>query len=159
MEPAAGKVLESLASVKRTTGLRGRWDWVQQQPNIILDVAHNPDGMKYLNENLAAAGIKGQLYIVCGFVSDKDVASALGLFPPDARFFFTQANVPRAMPVAQLAEIAAQQGRKGASYPTVKEAVAAARATAGAADTILITGSFFIVGEAMEVLDQDPVLQ
>lgn len=152
------QVLESLASVKRTTGLRGRWDWVQQQPNIILDVAHNPDGMKYLNENLAAAGIQGHLYIVCGFVSDKDVASALRLFPEDARFFFTQANVPRAMPIAQLAEIAEQQGRKGVAYPTVKEALAAARAAATTEDTLLITGSFFIVGEAMEALDKDPVL-
>lgn len=152
------QVLESLAAVKRTTGLRGRWDWIQQQPNIILDVAHNPDGMKYLNENLVAAGIQGHLYIVCGFVSDKDVASALRLFPEEARFFFTQANVPRAMPVVQLAEIAEQQGRKGDAYPTVKEAVAAARAMAGAGDTILITGSFFIVGEAMEALDKDAVI-
>lgn len=153
------KVLESLSSVKSTTGLRGRWDWVQQSPNIILDVAHNPDGMKYLNENLEAAAIKGQLYIVCGFVSDKDVVSALRLFPRDAVFFFTQANVPRAMPVGQLVAIAEQGKLNGSAYPTVKEAVAAAKAAAGADDTILITGSFFIVGEAMEVLDQDPVLQ
>jgi dihydrofolate synthase/folylpolyglutamate synthase len=153
------KVLESLSSVKSTTGLRGRWDWVQQSPNIILDVAHNPDGMKYLNENLKAANIEGKLYIVCGFVSDKDVVSALRLFPQDAVFFFTQANVPRAMPVGQLMEIAEQGRLKGSAYPTVKAAVAAAKAAAGADDTILITGSFFIVGEAMEVLDKDAVLQ
>lgn len=153
------RVLESLALVKPATGLRGRWDWVRQRPNIILDVAHNPDGMKYLNENLNAAGIRGNLYIVCGFVSDKDVASALRLFPGEARFFFTQANVPRAMPVDQLVELATGQGRTGNAFPDVKAALTAARAAAGPEDTILVTGSFFIVGEAMEVLDGETVLQ
>lgn len=152
------RVLESLSSVKSSTGLRGRWDWVRRQPNIILDVAHNPDGMKYLNENLQAAGIQGRLFIVCGFVSDKDVASALRLFPENAIFFFTQANVPRAMPIDQLMTLATGQGRKGEAYGVVKDAVAAARAAAGPDDTILVTGSFFIVGEAMEVLDAENVL-
>src|SRR5690606_21210974 len=46
------QVWKGLASVKKTTGLRGRWDWIEEQPNIILDVAHNPAGMAYLLENL-----------------------------------------------------------------------------------------------------------
>lgn len=155
------KVIGSLASVKSSTGLRGRWDWVQQSPNIILDVAHNPAGMEYLAANLQSLkqdsgdDAEAALLIVCGFVSDKDVAAALDLFPSNARYFFTQANIPRAMPFAELYNIAKAKGLNGDAFPTVKVAMAAAKKEARASDTILITGSFFIVGEAMEVMEKE----
>lgn len=154
-------VLKSLEQVKSTTGLRGRWERLQRNPDIVLDVAHNAEGMQYLSANLAALKESGaaiaRLRIVCGFVSDKDVAKALTLFPAGAVYYFTQANVPRAMPYEALAGIAAESGLQGTAYPTVKEALAAAQSDADSDDTILITGSFFIVGEAIAVLE-DKVL-
>lgn len=155
------KVIESLADVKNSTGLRGRWDWVQQSPNIILDVAHNPAGMEYLAANLQSlkqnqnSEDDAALLIVCGFVSDKDVASALDLFPSNARYFFTQANIPRAMPYTELYNIAKSKGLDGNAFSTVKEALVGARKEAKTNDTILITGSFFIVGEAMEAIEEE----
>lgn len=150
-------VIESMASVKETTGLRGRWEIVQQQPFLILDVAHNPNGMEYLKANLdAMAELKGgtaSLHIVCGFVSDKDVRNALSYFPANARYYFTQANVPRAMPVKQLQEIGVEKLLKGEGYNSVKRALEAARENSGQNDVILVTGSFFIVGEAIATLE------
>ncbi|WP_232831790.1 bifunctional folylpolyglutamate synthase/dihydrofolate synthase [Taibaiella helva] len=152
------QVLKSMEQVKTTTGLRGRWERLRQQPEIVLDVAHNAEGMSFLAANLAALRASGAavagLRIVCGFVRDKDVAQALALFPTDAVYYFTQANVPRAMPFDELASIAEQGQLQGKAYPTVADALAAARDDAGAEDVILITGSFFIVGEAIAILEQ-----
>ncbi len=152
-------VFASLSEVKKRTGLRGRWERFQKMPDIILDVAHNPDGMEYLAANLQAlqenhvSENRPELHIVCGFVKDKDVDKALEFFPKEATFYFTQANVPRAMPHDELYAIGGNKGLEGSSYPTVAEAVAAAVSKAGKDDIILITGSFFIVGEALAVLE------
>jgi dihydrofolate synthase/folylpolyglutamate synthase len=154
-------ILESFECVKSATGLRGRWELVQQGPDIILDVAHNPSGMAYLVDNIRSARVAAtenpalpKLFIVCGFVKDKDVVSALEFFPKDAAYFFTQANVPRALPVSELQAAADTVGLKGESFTNVKEAVAAAKSAAGPQDTILVTGSFFIVGEAIMALEE-----
>jgi dihydrofolate synthase/folylpolyglutamate synthase len=150
-------VVESLAAVKQNTGLRGRWEIVQRNPFIIFDVAHNPDGMEYLKGNLdnlkQLNNSTATLHVVCGFVSDKDVRTAFSYFPKDASYYFTQANVPRAMPYEELYSIGKEMLLNGSAYETVKDALAAARSNAGTNDIILVTGSFFIVGEAIAVME------
>lgn len=140
--------IASLAHVKKTTGLRGRWDLLQNQPIIIADVAHNPAGLEQVMHQWQQIPAI-QKHIVLGFVRDKDVAEALEYFPKDAVFYFTQANVPRALPVNELAELAAHIGLKGTAYGIVEEALKAAQKKMKETDALLITGSFFIVGEAI----------
>jgi dihydrofolate synthase/folylpolyglutamate synthase len=149
------KVLESLSHVKALTGLRGRWEYFQEQPTIILDVAHNPDGLEYLKDNLqnVKKDTIGKLHIVCGFVRDKDVAAALQYFPEEATYYFTQANIPRAMPANELTAIANELGLSGNAFKTVDDAIVEVSLRAAEEDIILITGSFFIVGEAMAYLE------
>lgn len=146
-------VLQSLTHVKTATGLRGRWEYLQKDPAIIVDVAHNPDGLEYLIDNLNTINKSGRLHIVCGFVKDKDVASALQYFPKEAIYYFTKANIPRALPEAELLAIAEQVGIEGTAYSKVSDAVMSASLAAGTEDIILITGSFFIVGEALNYLE------
>lgn len=155
LEP--GQVMRSWTQVKKATGLRGRWDWVQDKPSIILDVAHNPPGMSYLLDNLQqveALQEGAQLHIICGFVKDKDVDKVLQLLPENAHYYFTQAAVPRALPVEDLLRSAGIAGLAGAGFVTVAEALQAAQNKAGEKDILLVTGSFFIVGEAITVLDR-----
>ena len=146
--PAA---INALASVKKTTALHGRWEWLQENPTIICDVAHNPAG---LNEVLAQwkhvpATAK---HIVVGFVKDKDIAEALSLFPKDATYYFCNADTPRALPAEELRAAAALQELTGNAYGTVSAAVNAAKEQMQRTDALLITGSFFIVGEALQLL-------
>jgi len=145
------KVLESLRQVKSRTGLRGRWDRVKDDPGIILDVAHNPAGLKLAVDNLKL--ITQEPSMVIGFVRDKDVEAALSLLPGNGRYYFTEAAVPRALPAEELAELAKKCGLNGSTYKTVAAAVNAAMANLQSGETLLITGSFFIVGEAMAYLD------
>jgi dihydrofolate synthase/folylpolyglutamate synthase len=147
--PAA---LHALAHVKETTGLRGRWDWVQAQPPIICDVAHNAAGIKEVTEQFMRLEGKSK-HIVLGFVSDKDVAGALSLFPKEATYYFCNAQLPRALPAAELKAIADKNGISGNSYTSVADAVMAAQKSLDDDGAMLITGSFFIVGEALHALD------
>ena len=71
---------QGLLNVVKNTGLKGRWQILQNSPKVICDTAHNKEGLKYvmnqlLNENF------NQLHIVFGVVNDKDVDSILPLLP------------------------------------------------------------------------------
>lgn len=146
------QITEALSKVKTITGLSGRWELVAEKPDIILDVAHNPAGLAYLSQNINHYEQKGKWHIILGFVKDKNVAGALQYFPEDAIYYFTQAQVPRALPVAALMQIAQDKNLNGNRFDTVIQAVKCAMDNCAQENTILITGSFFIVGEAKAYL-------
>jgi dihydrofolate synthase/folylpolyglutamate synthase len=145
-------IIKSLESVKQISGLRGRWEILQKNPNIILDVAHNPAGLELAIRNVQLV-TSAPPYIVIGFVKDKDAMAALKLLPKNAHYYFTQAQVPRALPYNELLSMAHEIGLQGQGFLTVKQAISAATAELSATDTLLITGSFFIVGEAIIALE------
>ena len=148
--------INALLNVKRTTGLRGRWDWLQENPAIICDVAHNPAGIKEVIEQFNSLGSTAK-HIVLGFVKDKDIHEALTLLPKDATYYFCNAQIQRALPAADLKAEAEKSGLKGNAYPTVTEAVSAAKAHMNDTDALLITGSFFIVGEAISIWETEKI--
>lgn len=136
----------ALSQVKRLTGMGGRWEVINRHPYTVLDVAHNEAGIRVILEQLALVQYK-KLHIVTGFVKDKDVPAALALLPASAIYYFTKAQVPRAMDEQQLLELGQQAGLQGKAYSNVPEAYKAAQANAAAEDMILVCGSFFIVGD------------
>jgi len=142
----------ALEKVKELTGLRGRWEWLQKKPAIIADVGHNPAGVNEIMRQWAQVDAKRK-FILVGFVKDKDVKEALSLFPKDAVYFFCNAQIPRALPAKDLWEKAQEAGLKGEYYPTIAQGLNAAKHLMTDEDALLITGSFFVVGEAMEALD------
>ena len=142
--------IRALQNVKRATGLRGRWEWLQENPTVICDVAHNPAGIMEVTDQFNALNATAK-HIVIGFVKDKDIQEALSLLPKDATYYFCNAQIERALPAADLKIEATKAGLKGNDYPTVTAAVSAAKAAMSTTDVLLITGSFFIVGEALEL--------
>jgi dihydrofolate synthase/folylpolyglutamate synthase len=82
-----------------------------------------------------------------GFVNDKDVTHALDLFPNTAKYYFTNAHIPRAMPYQQVLELATSKGLNGKGFDDVNEAIAAAKADAASTDVVMVCGSFFIIAE------------
>lgn len=138
----------ALSHVKPLTGLHGRWEVIADEPTIVLDVAHNEDGIKQLLQQLAL--IRGQynsVHIVIGMVKDKDVSKALSLLPKDANYYFTNANIPRALPAAELKAKAGVYHLKGTIYDNVNAAIEAAKKQTDVNDLILVCGSVFLVGE------------
>ncbi len=130
------------------TGLRGRWEVLQGDPLIICDTAHNEAGLKLVTEQLSAL-IKGELHFIFGTVKDKDPENVLKILPKNARYYFTRANIPRAMDEISLTTEASKFGLTGNSYPSVKLALNAAKEQASSGDVIFIGGSNFIVAEVI----------
>jgi dihydrofolate synthase / folylpolyglutamate synthase len=138
---------QGLQDVKESTGLRGRWDILQQNPTIITDVAHNKDGISQVLNQLKTIYPTATLHFVLGFVNDKDVDSVLQLFPQNAQYYFTNAHIPRAMPFITLQEKAASASLIGKGFDNVNEAISAAKQNADKNDVIMICGSFFVIAE------------
>lgn len=136
----------ALSKVKQLTGLGGRWEVVKEHPYTVLDVGHNEAGIRAILEQLALAQYK-RLHIVIGFVKDKDVTAALKQLPVDAIYYFTKAQIPRAMQETDLIQIAHAVGLQGTAYPDVPAAYKAAQEQAAPDDMVLVCGSVFIVGE------------
>jgi len=139
-----------LANAKTLTGLKGRWQVLQKSPLIVCDTGHNEDGIKQILKQLE--GLKPKLvHMVFGAVNDKDMTSILQLLPKQYRYYFCQANIPRALPVQELLTKAHGFGLSGEGYSTVAEAVAAAKANAAPDEVIFIGGSTFVVAEIEEL--------
>lgn len=144
---------KAAAAVKSLTGLRGRWDVLQTNPYVIIDVAHNPAGMSFLIENLRQIAIKGQLLVVLGCANDKNVKKVLASIPVNAHLILTQASVPRAMDLDQLIDIVKDTGRTFDAFLKVADAVAFAKSQLKATDALLITGSFFVAADALNYFE------
>ena len=141
-------VYQGFRYVIENTGLMGRWQIAGQHPKIVLDTGHNEAGIEYIAHQLQSEKY-AHLHIVFGMVNDKDITSVLGLLPQNAVYYFTQANIPRALNVHLLAEQAAKFNLKGETYPTVNEAFSAAKRHATKKDFIFVGGSTFVVAEAL----------
>lgn len=142
------QVKEGLAQAKKLTGLHGRWELIHTHPDIILDVAHNEDGIKQLLIQLEMAD-HHQLHLIIGMVKDKEVEKVLALLPREAIYYFTQAQIPRALDKDKLSSMALAIGLRGKSYSNVSAAMKAAQSNAHADDLILVCGSVFIVAEVI----------
>jgi dihydrofolate synthase/folylpolyglutamate synthase len=140
------QIATALQHVKKLTGLHGRWEVVHQQPTVIVDVAHNEDGMKQIAEQLELATYR-QLYIIAGMVKDKAVNKALSYLPKTAHYYFTKAQTPRALPEEELQAVAASLDLHGATYPDVNTALKEVLTHAHKDDLILVCGSVFLVAE------------
>jgi dihydrofolate synthase / folylpolyglutamate synthase len=138
---------QGLQTVKKSTGLRGRWDVIQQNPLVINDVAHNKDGISQVLHQLKTNYPTSNLHFVLGFVNDKDVDSVLQLFPTNAQYYFTNAHIPRAMPYVVLQEKAAAKNLVGQGFDNVNDALLAAKNNALENDVIMVCGSFFVIAE------------
>ena len=73
------------------------------------------------------------------------------MFPKNYNYYFCQATIPRALPVAELQQKADLVGLKGKSYASVAEAIKAAKENAAPDEVIFIGGSTFVVAEIEEL--------
>ena len=134
------------------TGLMGRWQILDKKPLTICDTAHNKGGLEYIFRHLATLP-HHQLHFVFGMVSDKDVDAVLSMMPKDAKYYFTQASVQRAMPAEELAKRAQIMFNVQCSmFNDVPSAYLAAKQNATAKDIIYIGGSTFVLADLLSYL-------
>lgn len=139
-------IQEALNQVKKLTSLMGRWETIGTAPLIICDTGHNEHGIKEVIKNIQSTPYK-KLHMVIGMVKDKDITKVLSLLPLEAEYYFCQPDIERAKPVKELVVEAEKLNLKGQPYPSVNDAVKAARESADKDDLIFIGGSTFVVAE------------
>lgn len=147
-------VREGLA---RTT-LPGRFQTLPGRPQVILDVAHNPEAARTLAANLGASGYAPQIIAVLGMMRDKDIPAVVHEAAPRiTRWHLSSLPGPRGCASGELAATLRVAGVEGAvsEYASPVDAFIAARERAQQDDKIVVFGSFVTVGNVMAYLEAE----
>lgn len=140
-------VIDGLKKVKINTGLKGRWEILQEKPLIVADTGHNPHGLAEVQKQIAETNYQ-KLHLVLGFVNDKDVESILKFFPKGALYYFSAPDVPRKLTVEELKKLVPADLNSN-YFETVGLALGAAKKKANESDLIYVGGSTFVVAEVV----------
>lgn len=143
-------VTKGLENVVSLTGLAGRWSILGHNPLVIADTGHNVAGISSNMDQLRRlmkSKPTGRLRIVIGFVADKAIDKILALLPRDAEYYITNASIPRALPVEELAKRFEAAEIAAMSFEDVAAAFRQAVADSSPEDIIYVGGSTFIVAD------------
>jgi dihydrofolate synthase/folylpolyglutamate synthase len=151
-EPLSDDVVnEAFASVTSP----GRMEVLGRRPLTVIDGAHNPAGARAAAATLAEefSAVRGRVVVV-GLMRQRDAGEMLRALEADqARLVVaTQADSPRAMPAAEIADAAKALGVDAVVVPSTPAAVERALAEADEEDLVFVTGSLYLVGEARTML-------
>ena len=151
---------EGFQHYKEITGQLGRWQTIPPAENlseILIDCAHNVDGMRVLFDSLSQQHPGTQLHIVFGTVADKNPFKVLELIPKNSIMYWCSAKVVRSMGTECLQNHGLDSGLSGEVYRSVSEAVTAARTAVYSLNLELdqkamsiVCGSVYVVGEVVE---------
>ena len=129
----------------------GRFQVLPGRPQVVLDVAHNPEAAAVLAANLGDSGFAPETIAVFGMLKDKDIAGVVrAVAPRITRWHLATLPGPRGADAAELFEILSKENVKAemTQHPTVASALAAARKEAAENDKIIVFGSFLTVADA-----------
>jgi dihydrofolate synthase/folylpolyglutamate synthase len=137
----------------RQTQWPGRFQIVSGSPGFVLDVAHNPAGAWALRSALSSYYEDRRLVFVFGAMRDKAIGEmAEILFPLAESVIATCAENPRSASPGEIRAAASRTSSEIITIEDVESALEQARALAGTDGIIVVTGSIYVVGEAMRVL-------
>jgi len=129
----------------------GRLQVLSHRPLLVVDGAHNPDAARKLLQSLAEHFKFKRAILIMGASGDKDAASVVSEFRP---FFdeviVTRSRHPRAMEASQLQAVFKGYGVESQLKETVPEALSLAISLAGTQDLLCVSGSLFVIAEAIE---------
>ena len=144
---SAADIAQGLAQVKWP----GRFQILQQHPTVLVDGAHNVASMKRLVNNIKVYFAHKRILLVFGTSCDKDIPGIINeLVPLSPRVIVTQAAHSRAAPLSTLVAEFTKRGIEPETAGTVPEAISRALSLAGRTDVICVTGSLFVVAEALD---------
>jgi len=147
---------ESIERGVRETRWPGRFQRLAARdgwPEMVLDVAHNPAGAWALRSALSERYEDRPLIFVFGAMRDKAISEiAEILFPLAERVIATRPENPRAASAEEIRDAARRTSVEIETVPEVKVALERARESAGEKALVVVTGSIYLVGEAMQEL-------
>ncbi|MFH1868547.1 MAG: folylpolyglutamate synthase/dihydrofolate synthase family protein [Candidatus Omnitrophota bacterium] len=144
-EPAIREALKHIS-------FPGRFHMIRRRPYIILDGAQNKESALLLRETVERLFIDSKVTLILGISSDKDIEGIGSVICPIAeRVIFTEASSERALSVPMLAQRLKRFSKSSYAAYDIEDAIRFARGFARKKDLILITGSLFLVGDALRL--------
>ncbi|GBD93857.1 folylpolyglutamate synthase [bacterium BMS3Abin05] len=141
---------ESIKKGLAETYWPGRFEIYSGNPTIILDVAHNPNGMTQLVKTFRLVFHQKKFVLMMGVLADKDFESMIDNVVPQAKeVIAVQPNNPRALTSSKLAEEIQKRNVPVQAAGTVKMGFAVFRKRARDDDILVITGSSYSVSDAL----------
>ncbi|NUN71112.1 MAG: bifunctional folylpolyglutamate synthase/dihydrofolate synthase [Bacteroidetes bacterium] len=146
-------VRQGLSNTTKLSGIRGRFEVLKGRPDIIIDVAHNPEGMQTLSEELGRLPYKKRV-VVFGVMKDKDHRSMLrSLAPLRPMIIAAQPSGERALPVTAIIQECRVLGLAVTGSDSIAQAVRRGTSNAGKSGVLVIAGSNFLAGEVLPLLE------
>ena len=143
---------KGVSEVKQNTNFFGRWEVIHRdRPRVIIDSAHNPQGLKYVGEYLLNNKFDS-IHIVFGMVNDKSPEKLLSVLPQNATFYFCKANLPRGLDVDTLQNAANKLDLKSFKFNSVEDAYNFAYNSASKKGVLFVLGSIFVAAEVFQYI-------
>lgn len=134
---------------------KGRLEVLNEKPYIVVDGAHNIDGIKYLSDNIKEYFKYKNLYLILGILADKEVEEMLEIIAPIAKeIYAVTSNSIRAKSAEDLKDVVLKYNVKCLSFEEYEAAAKTAMNKAKEDDLILASGSLYMIGQMREILNE-----
>ncbi len=142
----------------RRTAWPGRLQLLSRQPLVVLDAAHNPNGIAVLQQAMDTIYQDRRVIALMAMMRDKDYPSCVRAIAGRAeRFYATQLDMPRALAAEELAELAKTDCSASKATVPIRAALEEALSQVPVDGMLLICGSVYLAGEILRILDSTPL--
>ncbi|EXJ24289.1 Dihydrofolate synthase [Alkalibacterium sp. AK22] len=129
------------------TGWPGRMEKISEQPTIVIDGAHNPEGVAVLKNNLKELYTDQSLILVCGMMKDKDYMSMIRQVRPLCKKVMTVSPDPyRGFNPFETARLLSDEGTEAEAFDSVTSVIDKLKQESSSKDTVIVMGSLYLIG-------------
>ena len=145
--------MESIVKSIATVRWNGRLEIMSNSPYVVIDGAHNIQGITQLNKNINKYFEYKDMYLILGILADKDVEDMVKVITPKAKKVFTVTpNSMRAETAEELMNEVKKYNESCEAYNDYKNAFEDALKLCKKDDLLLISGSLYMIGEMRGII-------
>jgi dihydrofolate synthase/folylpolyglutamate synthase len=142
-------ISKAFTNLHKNTGFYGRFQLISEEPRIIVDAAHNADGINELVKSIQSFNY-AKLHIIYGASNDKDCNEIISLFPAESELYLCPFSNSRSLKKGELEQLSKDLRKKVKIFNSIEETFLFCQNTVNKEDTLLITGSFFLLSDFFE---------
>ena len=135
-------IQKGILNVKENTKIYGRWDLIRENPKIIFDAGHNISAL-----SISILNLEKSSKVVFGTLEKKDQHKIFKIFPTSLRYYFCPVPSNRSMSLEKIESEVSNKGLNYSLHDSVSNALDSAIKDSDGNDTILVTGSTFLLSE------------
>ena len=144
---SSGQIAQGIKNVTKNSGYYGRLQIIEENPTLIFDVAHNPDGIQSTFDVILPE-VTGELFLIYGSSKDKDIKKNISVFPEEMHVLATEFSNIRSFKKDDLQDAFDRTNFKSICYfNDATIALNHAKDLASSNDTIVVLGSFFLLSD------------